>query len=67
MVLLTQLLHVCEHQHPAFRQPRQLRDHISETPKPSTLILWQSWLRHEVPLNRAEGNRISVSFNYVLA
>ena len=35
--------------------------------KPGTLMLWESWLRHEVPLNRAEGNRISVSFNYVLA
>jgi hypothetical protein len=30
-------------------------------------MLWESWLRHEVPLNRAEGHRISVSFNCVLA
>ena len=35
-------------------------------PKAGTLMLWESWLRHEVPLNRAEGNRISVSFNYCL-
>jgi uncharacterized protein (TIGR02466 family) len=47
--------------------PRELKRHISETPKPGTLLLWESWLRHEVPLNRAEGNRISVSFNYVIA
>lgn len=38
----------------------------SMTPKPGTLLLWESWLRHEVPLNRAQGSRISVSFNYCL-
>jgi len=27
-------------------------------------LLWESWLRHEVPLNRARGERISISFNY---
>ncbi len=46
--------------------PRELQTHVSETPKAGTLLLWESWLRHEVPLNRAEGSRISVSFNYVL-
>lgn len=46
--------------------PRQFRAHVSETPKPGSLLLWESWLRHEVPLNKAEGNRISVSFNYCL-
>lgn len=46
--------------------PREFRTHVSETPKAGTLLLWESWLRHEVPLNRAEGSRISVSFNYCL-
>ena len=46
--------------------PRELQSQVSETPKAGTLLLWESWLRHEVPLNRAHGNRISVSFNYVL-
>ncbi len=46
--------------------PRELQTHVSETPRPGTLLLWESWLRHEVPLNRAKGNRISVSFNYVM-
>ena len=46
--------------------PRPFRPHVSETPKPGSLLLWESWLRHEVPLNRAEGERISVSFNYCL-
>lgn len=33
-------------------------------PKPGTMLLWESWLRHEVPLNEADDDRISVSFNY---
>ena len=47
--------------------PQQFKSHVSFRPETGTLMLWESWLRHEVPLNRAEGNRISVSFNYVLA
>ena len=33
-------------------------------PKPGMLLLWESWLRHGVESNRAQGRRISVSFNY---
>ncbi|HUR43041.1 MAG TPA: TIGR02466 family protein [Aestuariivirga sp.] len=47
--------------------PREFQTHVSESPQAGTLLLWESWLRHEVPLNRAQGNRISVSFNYVIA
>lgn len=46
--------------------PRPLQTYVSETPVPGSLILWESWLRHEVPLNRARGERISVSFNLVI-
>ena len=28
------------------------------------VLLWESWLRHEVPMNMSEENRISISFNY---
>jgi len=28
------------------------------------VLLWESWLRHEVVPNGAKGERISVSFNY---
>ena len=31
-----------------------------------TSSLWESWLRHEVPMNMAEEERVSVSFNYGL-
>jgi uncharacterized protein (TIGR02466 family) len=48
------------------RCPRELKPHASEYPNAGSLLLWESWLRHEVPLNRAAGNRISVSFNYVI-
>jgi uncharacterized protein (TIGR02466 family) len=37
---------------------------ISVAPKAGDLLLWESWLRHEVPPNRATTPRISVSFNY---
>ncbi len=46
---------------------QEFKSHVSFTPQPCTLLLWESWLRHEVPLNRASGERISVSFNYVIA
>ena len=43
---------------------RELRPFIYVAPKPGDVLLWESWLRHEVPMNMAEDNRISVSFNY---
>lgn len=46
--------------------PTPMKSHVSEQPAEGTLMLWESWLRHEVPLNRAAGERISVSFNYVI-
>jgi uncharacterized protein (TIGR02466 family) len=33
-------------------------------PRPGTVLMWESWLRHEVPANTARSERISVSFNY---
>ncbi len=33
-------------------------------PEPGTLLLWESWLRHEVMAHAGKGERISVSFNY---
>ena len=34
------------------------------TPQPGTVLMWESWLRHEVPTNAAKSERISISFNY---
>lgn len=33
-------------------------------PAVGDVLLWESYLRHEVPMNMAEDHRISVSFNY---
>lgn len=33
-------------------------------PTPGTVLLWESWLRHEVLPNTAKTSRISISFNY---
>jgi uncharacterized protein (TIGR02466 family) len=43
---------------------RQNRTFVSVAPKAGTLLLWESWLRHEVPPNRSRRQRISISFNY---
>ena len=40
------------------------RTFVSVAPRPGTLLLWESWLRHEVPVNAAQEARISTSFNY---
>ena len=34
------------------------------TPEPGTVLMWESWLRHEVPANPAKAERVSLSFNY---
>ena len=41
-----------------------LRAHVTLQPRPGEVVLWESWLRHEAPVNRAKSPRISVSFNY---
>ena len=33
-------------------------------PQAGTVLMWESWLRHEVPANGARSERISISFNY---
>ncbi|MHA6723618.1 TIGR02466 family protein [Sphingomonas sp. RS2018] len=42
------------------------RPHMAIAPVRGSLLLWESWLRHEVPTNRAVNDRISISFNYDL-
>lgn len=42
----------------------ELRGFIYPAPETGDVLLWESWLRHEVPMNMAEDDRISVSFNY---
>ena len=47
--------------------PEDLQTFVYVAPAPGTVLLWESWLRHEVPANGAKSDRISVSFNYAWA
>ena len=44
--------------------PQEMRQFVYAKPVVGDVLLWESWLRHEVPMNMAEEDRISVSFNY---
>ena len=49
------------------RRAKAARDQLASVPvqpTPGTVLLWESWLRHEVPMNQADSARISISFNY---
>lgn len=42
----------------------ELQQFVYVKPAVGDVLLWESWLRHEVPMNEAEDERVSVSFNY---
>jgi uncharacterized protein (TIGR02466 family) len=44
--------------------PRAFRTHVGVAARAGDVVLFESWLRHEVPPARYAGERISVSFNY---
>jgi uncharacterized protein (TIGR02466 family) len=44
--------------------PEPLKQFVYLDPTPGTVLLWESWLRHEVMPHAGTGERISVSFNY---
>ncbi|MEL7150998.1 MAG: TIGR02466 family protein [Pseudomonadota bacterium] len=44
--------------------PEELKQFVYIKPDVGDVLLWESWLRHEVPMNMSEDDRISVSFNY---
>ena len=46
------------------KAPESLQSFVYITPAVGEVLLWESWLRHEVPMNMSEEDRISVSFNY---
>ncbi len=37
---------------------------VSLKPTSGQVVMWESWLRHEVPPNASHEDRISISFNY---
>ena len=44
--------------------PEELQSFITVDPRPGLLLLWESWLRHEVLPGSGRGERLSVSFNF---
>ena len=44
--------------------PAAFRAHVGVAAKAGDVVLFESWLRHEVPPARYAGERISISFNY---
>lgn len=46
--------------------PRADQSFVEIAPEPGMVLLWESWLRHEVPPSHAKAPRVSVSFNYRL-
>jgi uncharacterized protein (TIGR02466 family) len=44
--------------------PEAQQSFVYLAPAPGTVLMWESWLRHEVPANAARSERISISFNY---
>jgi uncharacterized protein (TIGR02466 family) len=44
--------------------PEDLRSVVSVEPSAGLLLMWESWLRHEVLPGRGRGERLSISFNF---
>jgi uncharacterized protein (TIGR02466 family) len=44
--------------------PEAMQGFVEILPEPGTVLLWESWLRHEVPPGNGKEQRISISFNY---
>ena len=44
--------------------PAELRSFVNVEPRDGLLLMWESWLRHEVLPGAANADRLSVSFNF---
>ena len=44
--------------------PEPLRPFVEVAPEAGRLLLWESWLRHEVRPGTGRGERLSISFNF---
>ena len=44
--------------------PEEMRNFVSVAPRPGLLLLWESFLRHEVLAGTAKADRLSISFNF---
>lgn len=44
--------------------PEDLQPFVTVQPRPGLLLLWESWLRHEVLPGTGRSERLSISFNF---
>jgi uncharacterized protein (TIGR02466 family) len=44
--------------------PRRPDTFVTVEPRPGLLLMWESWLRHEVLAGAGKGERLSISFNF---
>ena len=44
--------------------PEELQTFVIIEPRPGLLLMWESWLRHEVRPGTGKGDRLSISFNF---
>jgi uncharacterized protein (TIGR02466 family) len=44
--------------------PDELQTFVTVEPRPGLLLMWESWLRHEVLAGSGRGERLSISFNF---
>jgi uncharacterized protein (TIGR02466 family) len=44
--------------------PAELQSFVTVEPRPGLLLLWESWLRHEVLPGAGKAERLSISFNF---
>jgi uncharacterized protein (TIGR02466 family) len=48
----------------ATNAPEQLQSFVTVQPRTGLLLMWESWLRHEVLPGTGKGERLSISFNF---
>ena len=44
--------------------PQRPDSFVTVEPRPGLLLMWESWLRHEVLAGTGHGERLSISFNF---
>jgi uncharacterized protein (TIGR02466 family) len=44
--------------------PQRPDSFVTVDPRPGLILLWESWLRHEVLAGKGAGERLSISFNF---
>lgn len=44
--------------------PEEMRPFVAIAPRPGLMLMWESWLRHEVLPGSAKADRLSISFNF---